>query len=151
MNSPDYKQFTLTIQAILLELKHTINSKLEYYNVNIKNFKQQDNHSLYHLNKKAYLCLFAPSFGLKSRASSHVPRSVPCPSFRPLNAHRYLPAKREGYSASPFAPRAAKEPHENQNIMLAPQLASTAELPLQQAELTPNSSQGNPSNHNSVA
>ena len=68
--------------------------------------------------------------------TSRAPCLVPCsclsraPACRPQNAHRYLPAKREGYSASPVAPRAAKGPHKNQNIMLASQLASTAELPL---------------------
>jgi hypothetical protein len=60
-----------------------------------------------------------------SPAFEDVPRSVPRPTLlaaparRPLNAHRYLPAKRERYSASPFAPRAAKGPHKNQKIASA--------------------------------
>jgi hypothetical protein len=65
----------------------------------------------------------------KPRATCRFPRSVPRPACRPPNAHRYLPAKRVGYSASPVAPRAAKGPHKNQRRTLASQLASTAELP----------------------
>ena len=79
-----------------------------------ENFNNMINHFLYHSNKKAYLCLFAPSFGLKSCASCRVPRSVPRPACRPPNAHRYLPAKRVGYSASLVAPRATKGPHKYQ-------------------------------------
>jgi hypothetical protein len=61
---------------------------------------------------------------LRRRPELHaaIPRSLSsrsscrAPACQPWNAHRYLPAKREGYSASPFAPRAAKGPHKNQKI-----------------------------------
>jgi hypothetical protein len=65
------------------------------------------------------------SYRCLSPAFEEVPRSVPqsallalsrAPACQPWNAHRYLPAKREEYSASPFAPRAAKGPHKNQKI-----------------------------------
>jgi hypothetical protein len=51
-------------------------------------------------------CHVAPA--LACRSSSHC-RSCSClPTSR---THRYLPAKRWGYSSSPSAPRAAKGPH----------------------------------------
>jgi hypothetical protein len=99
--------------------------------------KQQDNHFLYHLNKKAYLCLFAPSFGLKSRTSCRVPRSVPRPACRPPNAHRYLPANAWGTLLPPSPPEPQRG-HPRTRKSLATQLASTAELPLKiTAELHP--------------
>jgi hypothetical protein len=51
-----------------------------------------------------YLCPY--------RLPQMIPAPVaPAPACRPQRAHRYLPAKRRGYSSSPSAPRAAKGPH----------------------------------------
>ena len=81
------------------------------------------------LNKRT---LFLAPALYDGHASNRSPTLLSAPACQPLNAHRYLPAKREEYSTSPVAPRAAKGPHKNQR-WLASHLTSTAELPLQQS------------------
>jgi len=92
----------------------------------------------YHLivqNKNAFYLTSKPYRRLPL-SSDDDPRCLPCPSLLRRSCSPTVerspvpPSQRERYSASPFTPRAAKGPHQNQKKSLASQLALTAELPL---------------------
>jgi len=98
--------------------------KIKVYNSIIKFHSQRrglqhHSHSFVHIKKNVLLNQLNHTVALHQLSQTSPLRAAsraPCPpAYRSQNAHRYLPAKREGYSASPVAPRAAKGPHKNQS------------------------------------